>query len=96
MGGDGISRDGPWATSTSSFFAGRSLRSYERQLADRVLFGGVNAAEAAMVLLENCQPETLDDAVALLTRHGQLTVEAFDRVADAWGVFRHIGHLSWD
>ncbi len=96
MGGDEIRGDGPWATSTSSFFAGRSSSSYERQLADRVLFGGVNAAEAAMVLLESCQPETLDDAVALLTRHGQLTVEAFDRVADAWGVFRHIGHLSWD
>ena len=96
MGGDEIRADGPWATSTSSFFAGRSPSSYERKLADRVLFGGMNAAEAAMVLLENCQPETLDDAVALLTRHGQLTVEAFDRVADAWGVFRDIGHLSWD
>ncbi len=96
MAGDEIRGDGPWATSTSSFFAGRSPSSYQRQLADRVLFGGVNAAEAAMVLLETSQPESLDDAVALLTRYGQLTVEAFDRVADAWGVFRHIGHLSWD
>jgi len=91
-----IQADGPWATSTSSRSRASRVGSYEVRLARRVLFGGVNASSAAMALLESCEPQTLEEAVALLTRHGPLTVEAFDRIADAWGVFRHVGHLGWD
>ena len=91
-----IRADGPWATSTSPRCRASHPGSYEVRLARRVLFGGVNASPAAMALLESCEPQTLEQAVALLTRHGPLTVEAFDRIADAWGVFRHVGHLSWD
>ena len=87
---------GTWATSTSSPFHAWHAGTYEVRLARRVLFGGVNASPAAMALLESCEPQTLEEAVALLTRHGPLTVEAFDRIADAWGVFRHVGHLGWD
>jgi len=70
--------------------------SYDARLAQRVLLGGRNAEQAAMALLERCQPETLDAALGLLAGHGRLTADAFDRVADAWTTFRHIKHLSWD
>jgi hypothetical protein len=75
--------------------ATRSTR-YDARLAERVLLGGKNAAEAAMALLERYQPETLEDAVGLLSVHGTLTTEGFDRLADAWATFRHLKHLSWD
>ncbi len=74
----------------------RRSKSYDARLAERVLLGGKNAEQAAMALLERCQPETLSAAVGLLEGHGRLTTHAFDRLADAWGTFRHVKHLSWD
>ena len=80
----------------SAMSAATRSTSYDAQLAERVLLGGKNAEQAAMALLERCQPETLEDAVGLLARHGRLTGQAFDRLADAWATFRHVKHLSWD
>lgn len=69
---------------------------YDARLAERVLCGGKHADEAAMACLERWQPETLGDAVGLLAGYGRLTVEGFDRLADAWTTFRHLKHLGWD
>jgi len=49
-----------------------------------------------MVLLESCEPETIEGAVALLADQGTVTVDAFDRVADAWETYRLLRHVSWD
>jgi hypothetical protein len=65
-------------------------------VAERVLYGGKKAEEAAMAFLERWQPETLDEAVGMLVGYGRLTVDGFDRLADAWTTFRHLKHLGWD
>ncbi len=70
--------------------------SYEGRLAGRILEGAADASQAAMRLLEHCNPQTLDGAVALLATQGTVTVDAFDRVADAWETYRHFKDLSWD
>jgi hypothetical protein len=48
------------------------------------------------MLMESCEPETFEGAVALLAGQGTVTVDAFDRVADAWETYRHLRHVSWD
>ncbi len=70
--------------------------SYEARLAQSVLAGALGAERAAMTLLERCEPQTVDGAVALVVGQGGLTVDAFDRIADAWETYRHLKHLSWD
>lgn len=70
--------------------------SYEARLAQCVLAGAPGASRAAMTLMERCEPQTVDGAVALVAGQGGLTVDAFDRVADAWETYRHLKHLSWD
>jgi hypothetical protein len=70
--------------------------SHARQLAQRVLAGAPDASQAAIILLESCEPETIDAAVALLADQGTVTMDAFDRVADAWETYRHLRNLSWD
>lgn len=42
--------------------SGTRSMSYDARLAERVLLGGKNAEQAAMALLERCQPETLEAA----------------------------------
>lgn len=49
-----------------------------------------------MELLEHFQPQTIGAAVGLVEAEGALTVEAFDRIADAWATYRHVMHLTWD
>jgi hypothetical protein len=49
-----------------------------------------------MTLLEHLDPATLQAALALLARHGTITSDAFDCVADAWETYRHLKDLSWD
>lgn len=68
---------------------------YEARLARRVLLGGTGASDAAMELLDHCQPQTIDRAVALLAEQGDVSVDAFDCLADAWATFRHLIGLSW-
>jgi hypothetical protein len=65
-------------------------------LARRVLAGGSDASEAAIMLMESCEPETIDGALALLAGQGTVTVDAFDRVADAWETYRHLRYVSWN
>jgi hypothetical protein len=31
-----------------------------------------------------------------MAEHCTLTVDAFDRLADAWESYRHVKHLGWD
>ncbi len=69
---------------------------YDARLARTILGGGANAPAAAMMLLEYCEPSTLDAAVALIAGHGTVAQDAFDCVADAWETYRHVRHLSWD
>lgn len=61
-----------------------------------VLEGGAEAQTAAMTLLECWDPPTLAAALALVAERGDLTVAAFDCVADAWETYRHVKHHSWD
>ena len=75
---------------------GPSPGDYEARLARRVLVGAPDAAQAAMALLEHCEPATIDAAVALVAGRNRLTVGAFDRVADAWETYRHLKNLPWD
>jgi hypothetical protein len=70
--------------------------SHTGQLAKCVLAGAPDASQAAIILLESCEPETIDAAVALLADQGTVTVDAFDRIADAWETYRHLKNLSWD
>jgi NADPH-dependent ferric siderophore reductase len=70
--------------------------SYEARLARRVLLGDASASPAAMELLDRCQPQTIDAAVALLAEQGNVSVDAFDCLADAWTTYRHLIDLSWD
>ncbi len=83
----------PLRTSRASALAPAS---YQRQLAWRVLSDASDAAQAAMALLEHCEPQTIGAAVALLVEQGTITVRAFDLVADSWESYRHLRHLSWD
>lgn len=69
---------------------------YEVQLARAVVTGQPNAYQAATTLLELCDPASLDRAVGLIADRGAVTVEAFDRLADAWERFRHVKDLSVD
>ncbi len=69
---------------------------YDARLARLILAGGSSAPQAAMNLLENRDPATLDAAVGLVADEGSLTEGAFDCVADAWETYRHLRHLCWD
>ena len=69
---------------------------YDARLARAILEGDAHAPAAAATLLEYCDPCTLDAAVGLIARHGMVTQDAFDCVADAWETYRHMRHLSWD
>jgi hypothetical protein len=70
--------------------------SYEARLAQLVLLGTPDGSLAAMTLLERCEPQTIGAAIALVAGQGRLTVDAFDRLADAWETYRHLKHLGWD
>lgn len=69
---------------------------HRTQLARSILGGGSNADEATMMLLEYCEPTSLEAAVALLVDQGAVTGAAFDRVADAWETYRHLKDVTWD
>lgn len=69
---------------------------YRAQLARTILGGGSNADETTMMLLEYCEPTSLEAAVALLLDQGTVTAAAFDRVADAWETYRHLKDVTWD
>jgi hypothetical protein len=71
--------------------------SFEAQLARRVLTADYpHGQEAAITLHEHLDPATLQTALALSARHGTITSDAFDCVADAWETYRHLKDLSWD
>lgn len=80
---------------TPATWAGQP-RQYMHPLAQDVLSGRTGADHAAMELLERFQPRTIEEAVKLLSADGAPSVEAFDRVVDAWATYRHTMHLSWD
>lgn len=61
---------------------------YDARLARRVLDGEPDATQAAVVLFERHEPDTLDDAARLVSAHGELTPSAFDAVADAFDIHR--------
>jgi hypothetical protein len=69
---------------------------YDARLARAILQGGGRAPAAAATLLDYCEPSTLDAAIRLISRHGTVSQDAFDCVADAWETYRHMRHLSWD
>ena len=69
---------------------------HRAQLARTILGGGSNADEATMMLLEYCEPTSLEAAVALLVDQGTVTGAAFDCVADAWETYRHLKDVTWD
>lgn len=69
---------------------------HEARLARLVLAGGAGAAQAAVALLESREPQTIESAVSLLAEQGAVSVDAFDRLADAWATYRHLRNLSWD
>lgn len=66
---------------------------YTHPLAQDVLNGRTGAETE---LLERFQPLTINEAIRLLGTDGAPSVEAFDRVVDAWATYRHTMHLSWD
>jgi hypothetical protein len=69
---------------------------HEKRLAARVADGEPNAADAALELLERTNPQTLDDAVALVWPDRKVPPERFDAVAQAWDFYRHVRDMPRD
>lgn len=69
---------------------------YDEQLARGVLDGDEDAVELAVMLFERHDPPTLSRAAELVRGFGALTPGAFDRIAQAYDVHRHLRDMPWD
>jgi hypothetical protein len=65
------------------------LEGHSGRLAQRVLSGGPGASEAAMMLLERCEPKSVGDALALLTKPTPAAGDAQECVTEAWESYRY-------
>jgi hypothetical protein len=68
---------------------------YDDRLAREVLDGEGDAI-AAIASFERQEPASLTAAAQLLSGHGTLTTEAFDRVACAYDIYRHVRNMPCD
>lgn len=58
--------------------------------------GDPHTVQAALELFERHDPESLEEAVALISALGVAPDGVFDEIADAWNHYRLIRDMPWD
>lgn len=69
---------------------------YEDRLRASVLRGGRDAVEAAIALMERHDPDSLEEALGLVSGSADLSPGRQKVLLEAWDRYFHIRNMSWD
>jgi hypothetical protein len=69
---------------------------YEERMRARITGGGPDALEAAIALMEQRDPCSLEEAMRIFPAGDECSPACRDVLMDAWDCYFHIRGMSWD
>ena len=74
----------------------RRRPTYDDRLRASVMRGGGDAVEAAIVLMERRDPDSLEEALELIPGSADLSSGRQKVLVEAWDRYFHMKNMSWD